>query len=97
MKLEVIKDRQKIYRFFSKNTGLFIYSIGDLDDFFWPDCSYYGLNDFNEIKSIALLYTGLSLPCFLAFYDDLTEKEYLEKLVFKLSDKLPPQFWRLCQ
>ncbi|MGC9366446.1 MAG: GNAT family N-acetyltransferase [bacterium] len=92
MKPEVIEDRQKIYCYFSKNTGLFIYSIGDLDDFFWNDCCFYCIKEDNEIKSIALLYTGLSLPCFLAFYNDSTEKEYVEKLVLKLSGNLPGQF-----
>lgn len=93
MKIKVLDDKQIIHRFFRNNIGLFIYGIGDLDDFFWPDSLFYGLMDGNEVKAISLLYTGLSIPCLLALSENPEEKKHLADLMASIVEDLPDQFY----
>ncbi len=61
-----LHDKKTIELFLRNNTGLHIYSLGDLDDFFWPYTTWYALTVDDAPKAIALLYTGLPLPTLLA-------------------------------
>lgn len=66
MKLASLHDKVEIESFLRRNTYLHIYSIGDLDDFFWPNTVWYGLKRGEEIREIALLYTAMTMPVMLA-------------------------------
>jgi ribosomal protein S18 acetylase RimI-like enzyme len=46
-----------------------LYSIGDLDDFFWPHTTWVALRQGSEVRQLALLYTDLAMrmPTVLAF------------------------------
>jgi len=57
-----LHDKGEIEEFLRKDVFLHIYSLGDLDDFFWQSTSWYASKDDNEIKAIALLYTEPPLP-----------------------------------
>jgi len=52
-----LNDKSRIEAFLRENVYLHIYSIGDLDDFFWPDTVWYGWDKEGEIQAVALLYT----------------------------------------
>ena len=54
-----------------RNVYLHIYSIGDLDDFFWPDTVWYGWEKGSEIQAVALLYTASPDPTLLAISEHI--------------------------
>ena len=39
-----LHDKKELEHFLNKDIYLHIYSIGDLDDFFWPYTIWYGSN-----------------------------------------------------
>ena len=62
----VLHDKDTIRRCFNDNVYLHIYSIGDLDDFFWPYTVWFAQCADSGTDAIALLYIGQSLPTLLA-------------------------------
>jgi len=90
MKLKILKDKNTILNFLKKDVFLHIYSIGDLDDFFWENAIFYGSLDKNEIKAIILLYTGLELPTILAFDKNIS---FLQELFEHIKHLLPERFY----
>jgi ribosomal protein S18 acetylase RimI-like enzyme len=69
METRIIRDKKEIFNFLSCTPVLHLYTIGDLDDFFWPDTTWYALYEDNKIVSIALLYSGMSPSTLLLFYE----------------------------
>jgi ribosomal protein S18 acetylase RimI-like enzyme len=65
VKLVSLHSKEEIEGFLRRNTFLNIYSIGDLDDFFWGSTVWYALKD-EEIRELLLMYTGLGVPTLLA-------------------------------
>lgn len=66
-------DKTRLLEHFRKDTVLFAYHIGDLDDFHFPHCQWgatYGKSP--RIDDVLLLYNGLQVPTVLAF--GLTDK-----------------------
>jgi hypothetical protein len=68
---------------------LFAYHIGDLDDFYFSDCIWFGLEEYEQLKEVILLYTGLKVPTLLIFGS--TEK--IPYLIEGIIDKLPDRFY----
>ncbi len=58
MKSVCLHDKSTIEIFLRGNVFLNIYSLGDLDDFFWPYTSWYALTDSAGVQAIALMYTA---------------------------------------
>jgi len=85
-----LHDKQMIERFLRKNLHLNIYSIGDLDDFFWPYTIWYGAPSHECIEAIVLVYFGLSLPTVLAFSDQTGE---MTDLLSSIRHLLPSRFY----
>jgi len=85
-----LHDKKVIERFFRKNPDLHIYSIGDLDDFFWPYTTWYSLLADDEPLAIALLYSGQELPTLLAFADP---PEIMLELIESIIHLLPVKFY----
>ena len=65
-----IKDKESLYNRFTEDIFLFAYHIGDLDDFYFSDCKWFGLEENEQLIEVILLYTGLKIPTlfFLIFY-----------------------------
>lgn len=83
-------DKKRLLAHFKKDEVLFSYHLGDLDDFFFPDCQWlvsYG--DRAHIEEAILLYTGGDTPSLLAF--GVTDK--LNDLLTEAVDLLPPAFY----
>lgn len=83
-------DKKRLRAHFKKDEVLFSYHIGDLDDFFFPDCQWmvsYG--ERAHIEEAILLYTGGETPSLLAFgvTDDF------DNLLAEAVDLLPPAFY----
>ena len=83
-------DKKVIEHFLRKDVQLHIYSIGDLDDFFWPYTTWYGSKSNGHIDAIALLYIGLSLPTLLALSN---EYDAMAKLLTSIQHLLPYRFY----
>ena len=91
MKAVCLHDKDKIETFLRGNVFLNIYSLGDLDDFFWPYTTWHALTDEAGIRAIALIYTGGNLPCLHALAED-GKSDYMKELLHCLVPILPCHF-----
>ena len=85
-----LHDKKEIFSFLSKNIYLHIYSIGDLDDFFWDYTTWYGLREEGKIRAIAFVYTGTCTPVLLALTDEVSG---MKDLISSINHLLPPKFY----
>jgi len=83
-------DKNEIEQFLMKDPSLHIYSIGDLDDFFWPYTNWYGLVSSGTLETIVLVYVGMEVPTLLALSDDL---KVMKKLLIEIQHLLPVKFY----
>lgn len=90
METRTIRDKIGIYRFLSRTPDLQLYTIGDLDDFFWPHTTWYAIFDKEEIQSIALLYSGMTPLTLLLSYDK--DPFYPNELLKSVRHLLPDKF-----
>lgn len=91
MEIQIIHNRDIIWNYLKNNSEQHFYTIGDLDDFFWPKTIWYGLMDKNDIKSIALLYVGTGLPTFLLFCEE--NSIYAKQLIAMVKPIVPKSFY----
>ena len=85
-----LHDKEELFSFLKKNVYLHIYSIGDLDDFFWDYTTWYGSKKEGDIKAVVLLYSGTTMPVLLALTD---ESSCMEDLISSIVHLLPPRFY----
>lgn len=90
MRAICLHDKGSIERLLRHNVYLHLYSIGDLDDFFWPYTIWHAAASDTEIRSVVLLYVGQSLPTLLALSDRTEAMCGLLESVFHL---LPQRFY----
>jgi len=57
-----LHDKAQIEAFLRKHVYLHIYSIGDLDDFFWHNTVWYAAKDGDDVQTLVLLYTVPPVP-----------------------------------
>ena len=92
MKAFCLHSRQAIEAFLRRDTFLHLYSIGDLDNFFWQYTTWYALPDLQQaISEIALLYSGGTLPVLLAISEEPSDD--MSELLQSISPLLPRQFY----
>jgi ribosomal protein S18 acetylase RimI-like enzyme len=90
MLIEQIQDRDELEGFLRRDAELHLYGLGDLDDFFWPLTTCYGLKTPQGISRVVVIYRGPGLPVLLALgREDLLEKSYFEQL----QSLLPNRFY----
>ncbi|MBY8984568.1 MAG: GNAT family N-acetyltransferase [Candidatus Lokiarchaeota archaeon] len=87
--IKQITDKDTLYNRFTKDIFLYAYHIGDLDDFFFPDCTWFGLEENGQLKEVILLFRGLKVPTLLIFGS--TEK--VPYLIERIINKLPDRFY----
>jgi len=85
-----LHDKNQIEAFLRKNVYLHIYGIGDLDDFFWPDTTWYGWEEKGEIQAIVLLYTASDNPTMLALSE---QQDVMLELVQSIFHVFPERFY----
>jgi hypothetical protein len=85
-----LHDKKVLERYFRDNPELHIYSIGDLDDFFWPYTTWYALITSSSPEAIALLYIGQSLPALLALSE---QPSFMSDLLESVIHLLPRRFY----
>lgn len=91
MKVVSLHDKVEIESFLRRDTFLHVYSIGDLDDYFWPHTVWYALQEDGALSEVALLYTGLSLPTLLAL--SVQPGAQMRALLTQVSRLLPRRFY----
>ena len=90
MQIVSLHDKDVIEAFLRKHTNLHLYALGDLDDFFWQNTVWYGLQDGQQILELVLLYTALEVPTLLAITNDFP---LMQELLQKAKPLLPPRFY----
>lgn len=84
-----LHDPAIIADYLRQEPALNLYQIGDLADFFWPHTLWYGWIEKNEIKAVALVYTGDTLPVLLLMEDT----PWAHQLLASLAPVLPHHFY----
>lgn len=90
MKVVCLYAKDEIEAFLRRHTFLHLYSLGDLDDFFWHYTTWYALKDEKRIEQLVLLYdTGTSIPVLLGLTEEPTDlmAELLRSIVYILPKK----------
>jgi ribosomal protein S18 acetylase RimI-like enzyme len=88
MKLISLHSKDEIEALLRRNTFLHLYSIGDLDDFFWENTTWYGTK---QGETPILLYAGSELPVLLALADEPLKQS--RELLHLVSPLLPRRFY----
>jgi ribosomal protein S18 acetylase RimI-like enzyme len=83
--------KDEVEAFCRRNPFLHLYSIGDLDDFFWPYTTWYGLRTDGCVRQLVLVYTGQALPTVLALAEEPVD--LLRELLRDLLRLLPRRFY----
>ncbi len=91
MNIELVHSKDVLYDYLQNEAGLQIYLTGDLDDFFWPKTCWYSLKVKGEIKSVALLYAGMTPPTLLCFQKK--DIKYAIRLLHEIKPLLPGRFY----
>ncbi len=91
MELEILTCKDRIYSYLGLNPALQIYCIGDLDNFFFPYTTWYGLYNEGHLKSLALLYSGMDIPTLLLFQEE--DNSFGRELLHLLKPSLPSRFY----
>ncbi len=79
-------DRDELAALLRRDPALHAYELGDLDDEFWPQTTWYRHGD-----AVALLYHGTSLPTLIAL-DPPTRLPELTALIVAAVPLLPARF-----
>ena len=75
MDILTLTDRSALETYFRQDLSLHLYSLGDLDDFYWPQITVFGTRCDAGPNNVTLLYRGNNLPVLLAF--GALESDYL--------------------
>jgi|GEM_PF-5510856 hypothetical protein len=85
-----LDDKREIEQFLRQDTFLHIYSLGDLDDFFWPYTTFYGLEGSGSLEAVILLYSSQGLSTLLALSNS---GDATAELLRSIDLELPSQFY----
>jgi ribosomal protein S18 acetylase RimI-like enzyme len=91
MKLVCLHEKAPIEAFLRQSTFLNLYGLGDLDDRLWPHTTWYALEEGGDVRAVALMYSGLSIPVLLAIGD--RELPALRELVCQIRPLMPARFY----
>ncbi|MEN6426384.1 MAG: GNAT family N-acetyltransferase [Phycisphaerales bacterium] len=83
-------DKATIEGFLRLEPDLHVYSLGDLDDFFWPQTTWYGREKAGTLREIALVYAGQGPPTVVGIS---RRPAPLRKLLAEVAPLLPPRFY----
>ncbi|MCP4442075.1 MAG: GNAT family N-acetyltransferase [Aureispira sp.] len=86
----ILHDRKLIEQFCRQNIYTHIYSIGDLDNFFWKHTIWYGYWQEGKLASVFLLYVETDLPVLLGLGEDV---ELLQRHLSAIKYLLPKRFY----
>jgi len=90
MQIVQLTDRTRIEAFLRQDPEPHIYSLGDLDDFFWPNTTWHASEKSGRPRELVLVYTGRGLPTVVAISRDPAA---IRKLLRKVVPLLPSSFY----
>jgi ribosomal protein S18 acetylase RimI-like enzyme len=98
--LRPLSDRTAIEKWLRRDAAVHLYEIGDLDDFFWPHTTWYGLASdtgrsfptSEALTAVALLYTATDLPVLLIMARE-SSRSHARVMLAELRSVLPPRFY----
>lgn len=80
-------DRQQLGRFLRQEPGLNLYSIGDLDDHYWPQTTWFAAWRDDEVVAVVMYWDGYGEPVILALADP--DNDVMDLLIRQVSSQLP--------
>lgn len=86
-----LHEREPIAAFCRRDIALHLYTIGDLDPFFWPYTTWYALMDGDQIDELALFYNGTAVPTLLALTANPDGR--MHRLLHGIVHLLPRRFY----
>lgn len=86
--IQTLTERAVLEAFLRRQPALHLYSLGDLDEAFYPQTRWYGACQAGELQAIALLYTAFDPPVLLAL-GEAAELPALHHLLTGLLPRLP--------
>jgi predicted GNAT family acetyltransferase len=89
MRIKQIHNKNELFSFFSQDYSLYGYHIGDLDDFYFKNCIWYGLFSNNQLIDVILQYSALQTPSLLIF----GQPKNISLMIEELTPKLPRKFF----
>ncbi len=97
MPVEVLKDRDLLRSFLTRDRVGNAYLLGDLDPAYLPFCDWFGhFNEDRQLDALILLYKGLSLPVVLTVgppKEDEASRRGLTEIFDAVHGQLPESFW----
>lgn len=91
MRVERVRDRERLERFLRRDAGLHLYSLADLDDAFWPLTRWYAALDGGEIAALCMLFTGLEPAVLIALASRVDTR--MRALVCEIAPELPDRLY----
>ncbi len=88
MRLRRITDKSQLKRFLSTNPAEALYFLGDLDDYYFPKCEWFFVEDNDAPRSVILLYKS-SITTLLV----LGSISGVEHFLTEHLDLLPDEFY----
>ena len=92
MEFVTLYNKVEIETFLRKNPSLFLYHIGDLDEFYFPLTQWYGLKTNNDLNAVILLYKAFQ-PIVIQALSSQKELSYLNKLLESCLNLFPDKFY----
>ncbi|TVR67638.1 MAG: GNAT family N-acetyltransferase [Spirochaetaceae bacterium] len=89
MNVRCLHEKGEIESLLRRDLYLHLYSLGDLDDFFWPHTVWYAGSRDDPACPVVLLYCGQDPPTLLALHRDPAP---MGKLLRDLQPLLPRRF-----
>ena len=86
-----LRDRGVIAAFCRRRPAVHAYSLGDLDDFFWPHTRWLGWERGGKLEQIVLLYDEPDPPVLLALAEPPADG--MGELLASIGDELPPRLY----
>jgi GNAT superfamily N-acetyltransferase len=90
MHIVSLHDKGEIERYLRQNALIHLYELGDLDDFFWRNTTWYAFKEAEQVQSLLLLYSAINPPVLLAISENLPA---LRNLLQSSLHLLPPRFY----
>ena len=86
-----LRDRDVIAAFCRRRPAVHAYSLGDLDDFFWPHTHWLGWERDGQLEQLVLLYDEPETPVLLALAEEPATS--MADLLGTAADGLPAEIY----
>jgi ribosomal protein S18 acetylase RimI-like enzyme len=86
-----LRERDEIATFLRRRPAVHAYSLGDLDDFFWPQTRWLGLVVDGKLSQVALVYDEPDPPVLLALAEE--PEDAMADLLVAAAERLPPTLY----